>query len=76
MVTQQIGHNFPQLQETHGTTKGGLASPTMFNVAVDSVVWHWLLIYGGGWSGSPPCTGIHCGLESGIFLRGRWDSRI
>ena len=38
VVTRQIRYHAPQLRATHGTTKRGLESPTLFNVSVDSVV--------------------------------------
>ena len=38
LVTQQNRYHGPQFRATCGTTKGGLTSPTLFNVRVDNVV--------------------------------------
>ena len=40
LVTRHNGFHGPQLQANRGTTQGGLASTTRFNVAVYSVVRH------------------------------------
>ena len=42
VVTRQNGFHGPQLRATRRTTKGGLSSPTLFNVAVESVFHHWI----------------------------------
>ena len=42
VVTQHNSFCGPQFRETRGMTKGGLALTTLFNVAVDSVICHWL----------------------------------
>ena len=42
VVTHQNGFHGSQLQDTRGTTKGGIASPTILNVEVYSVVRHWV----------------------------------
>ena len=36
------GYHGPQFRETHRTKKGGMISPALFNVAVNSVVYNWL----------------------------------
>ena len=36
------GYHGPQSREPHETTQWGLTFTTLFNVLVDSVVWHWL----------------------------------
>ena len=41
-VTRHNGHHVPQLKETYGTTQEGIASSTLFNVAINSVVHHWI----------------------------------
>ena len=38
VVTLQNGYHGPQFRVTRGTTQGGLISPTIFNLAFDSVV--------------------------------------
>ena len=40
LVTHQNGFHVPQFQSNRGSTQEGMASPTLFNVAVDSVVRH------------------------------------
>ena len=42
VVIRQNGYHGPHFRTTSRTTQGGLTSPIIFNVAVDSVVWHWL----------------------------------
>ena len=42
VVTRQNGYHGPQLRATHGTTQGGIGLPTLFKVAVNSVVRNWL----------------------------------
>ena len=44
VFTRQNGFHVPQLRlrVTRGMTHKGLASPTLFNVTVDSVVCHWM----------------------------------
>lgn len=42
VVTRHNRYHGPQLRETSGTTQGGLALPTLLNVAFDNVVYHWL----------------------------------
>ena len=42
VVTRKNGYRGPQFRVTCRTTQGGLTSPTLFNVAVDRMVRHWL----------------------------------
>ena len=42
MVKRQIGYHVTWFWANHTTTQGGLKSPTLFNMAVDSVVRHWI----------------------------------
>ena len=42
LVTFQNGLHGPQFQYTRGMAHGRLALPTLFSMAVDSVVRHWL----------------------------------
>ena len=42
VVTQQNGYHGPQFRATRGTNQWGMISPKLINVAVDSVIWHWL----------------------------------
>ena len=42
VFTRQNSYNRPQFRENRGTTQDELASTTLFNVTVDSVVRHWL----------------------------------
>ena len=44
VVTSQNGYHGPKFRATHGATQGGIASPTIYNVAVNSVVRHWFLL--------------------------------
>ena len=37
-----IGLHGPQLRVTRVTTQVGMSFPILFNLAVDSVVWHWI----------------------------------
>ena len=42
VFTQKNGYHVPQFRSTCSTTQGLLTSLTLFNMAVDSVVRHWL----------------------------------
>ena len=42
VATRKNGYQIPQFRATRGTTQGGLTSTTLFNVAVDNMVRHWL----------------------------------
>ena len=42
LVTRQNGYHSTNFRATCGTTQVGVASPTLFKVAVDSVVCHWI----------------------------------
>ena len=42
VVTRKNVYHGTNFRENHGTTHGGLALPTLFNVAVESVLLHWL----------------------------------
>ena len=42
MVTRQNRYHDHQLRATHGTNQGGIGLPTLFKVAIDSVVRNWL----------------------------------
>ena len=42
VVTQKNGYHGTQFRATCGTTHGFLTFPTLFNVAVDNLVRHWL----------------------------------
>ena len=44
MVTRQNGYNGPQFREICGTNQGELVFSILFNVAVDSVFQHWILL--------------------------------
>ena len=44
VVTRQNGYHGPQFRVTRGTTQGGVAFPTLFNVEVNSVVFHWIFL--------------------------------
>ena len=44
MVTSQSVYHGPKLRAICGTTQRGLSSTKIFNVSVDSVVRHWLLL--------------------------------
>ena len=42
VVTRQNGYHGTQLRETFSMTQGGVAFPTLFDMALGSVVFHWL----------------------------------
>ena len=44
VVNRQNDYHGPYFRATCSTTQGGIASPTIFNVAVNSVVHHWLYL--------------------------------
>ena len=47
MVEKAGGHYGPVFHSYHGVTKGYPLSPTIFNVAVGSVIKHWVTVVGG-----------------------------
>ena len=42
VVIQKNGYHGMYFKETQGTTKGGLISPTLFDLIVENVVMNWL----------------------------------
>ena len=42
VVVRQQGYHGPAFSADRGSTQGGLASPTLFNMVVDAVIRHWL----------------------------------
>ena len=42
MVVRAGGYYGADFKGERGVTQGNLLSPTIFNVVVDTVVWHWL----------------------------------
>ena len=44
VVTRQNGYHGHNFRATHSTTQGGIELPTLFKLAVDSVVCHWLFL--------------------------------
>ena len=44
MATRQNSYLGPQFRITRGATQGGIASPTLLHLVVDSVVFHWLFL--------------------------------
>ena len=44
VVTRQNRYHGHQFRVTRGTTQGGIVSPTLFTVAVNSVVRNWILL--------------------------------
>ena len=42
VIIQQNGYHGLHFRATRITTQGGMTFPTLFNMAVDSVVWYWL----------------------------------
>ena len=44
VVTRQNVYHGPKFRAARGTNQGGLASPILFNVVVDSVIGHWLYL--------------------------------
>ena len=42
MVTRENGYHGPHFRATHSTTQGELASPTLFNIVVNSVISNWI----------------------------------
>ena len=42
MATRYKIYHRPEFRAYHGITQGGIALPTLFNMAVASVVCHWL----------------------------------
>ena len=44
MVTRKNGYHEPQFRATFSMKQGGVASPTIFIVAVNSVFHHWILM--------------------------------
>ena len=39
VVTRQSGYHGPAFPATRGTAQGGLVSPKLFNVVVNTVIW-------------------------------------
>ena len=67
MVTIQSGYHGPQFWETHGTTYRGVVSYTLFNVVVDSVVRHCILLTFQYGSVVPGGLGHIVGWVLGVF---------
>ena len=44
VVTRKNGYHGQHFRATRGIIQGGIALPTPFNVGVDSVVCHWILL--------------------------------
>ena len=44
VVIRQNGYHGPNFRATRCATQGGLASPKIFNVAVDSMFFHWIYL--------------------------------
>jgi hypothetical protein len=55
VVAKQGGHFGVAFPATRGVTQGDLVSPTIFNIVVDTIVWHWLNIISVGQSGNSLC---------------------
>ena len=67
LVTCQNGFHVPQFQVTRGTTHGILASPTIFNVAVEIVVSNWLSLTFEDNSATHDIPGMEVGRWMGVF---------
>ena len=46
------GHYKPVFQSQRGVTQGEPLSPTIFNVVVDAIIWHWVKVVGGTQEGT------------------------
>ena len=67
VFTCQNSFHEPQFLLTRGTTQGGLASPTLLNVAVDSVVTNWLSLTVEDNSATHVKLGVAVGRYMGAF---------
>ena len=56
-------------EATIGKTQGGMASPTLFNVAVNSIFLHWLSLTVEDKSAIHYGFGVAVGSSIGIFMR-------
>ena len=65
--TRQNGFHGPQLRATRGTQHGLLASPTLFNMAVDSVVRLWISLTVEDESAIHEVLGMAVGRCMGVF---------
>ena len=66
VVTRQNVYHGSQFRVTHGTTQGGVTLPILFNMAVNSVILHWLLLM------VEDKVVIHDGLGHAVVLRRWW----
>ena len=73
VVARQNGYHGPHFRAARDNTQGGMVLPPLFNVAVESLVCHWLSIT------VEDAVVIHDGLGHAVgsdiegFLCGRWS---
>ena len=66
-MTRQGGFHGPPFHASRGTAQGGLTSPTPFNVAVESVIGHWLSLTINNHAANHDDIGEAVGHNLGVF---------